>query len=381
MSTVIRETGAVLREFLLATIVLIGVVECVCRVAGPVERGEVVGIQEKTPLGLVDARDGLHYTATAGVRMRANVRAHWRSGLTGSEHFIETDALGCRGEGITADGDRILVVGDSVTAALELSEKETFVRQFEQAVREKGRSIQVVNCGVSGASTVDEVGRLAELLPVVKPKVVVLQYFVNDHQRSQTIFLSPLPSPFNHLRSAKLLSQIWGRVKMEQEDFRTRGLVPDETLKDWRVDVEKRLEEDWSGEPTFRGFLTDYFDHVGAAWSMGAWKYLEPHFVNAKKFTDEARARLVIVSFPLALQLDHPDWPAYPQARLGEIAKNLDIPYLDLLPAMQAAKDGGAVLYSPEDALHPNAAGHRVAAEQLSNLFERERILETPSTP
>ncbi|MBU1909947.1 MAG: SGNH/GDSL hydrolase family protein, partial [Verrucomicrobia bacterium] len=76
---------------------------------------------------------------------------------------------------------RILVLGDSITMGLELERTEdifTFV--LERALREKGYAADVLNFGVSGYNTQQEVEMLADKGLAFQPDLVVLAYCLND---------------------------------------------------------------------------------------------------------------------------------------------------------------------------------------------------------
>ncbi len=78
---------------------------------------------------------------------------------------------------------RILALGDSVTFGWGAAQSETFSEQLEvllgQALR---RPVSVLNTGVGGYNTVQELGVLRKLGPVLQPDLLLLTYTTNDHE-------------------------------------------------------------------------------------------------------------------------------------------------------------------------------------------------------
>lgn len=77
---------------------------------------------------------------------------------------------------------KILILGDSLTAGYGLSEPDSFPAQLEKALRKDGKSVQVINAGVSGDTTAGGLARLEWSL-VAKPHAVVIELGANDGLR------------------------------------------------------------------------------------------------------------------------------------------------------------------------------------------------------
>jgi hypothetical protein len=75
---------------------------------------------------------------------------------------------------------RILVLGDSFTFGDGNAEPDIWLRVMERRLRERGHAVEVVNAGVEGYDTRAELLYLEELLPEVRPSVVVLGFLAND---------------------------------------------------------------------------------------------------------------------------------------------------------------------------------------------------------
>ncbi|MEM9595871.1 MAG: arylesterase [Acidobacteriota bacterium] len=87
-------------------------------------------------------------------------------------------------EPVQGDADEILVVflGDSLTAGFGLDEDQAFPYLVEQALKEEGRPVRVVNGGISGDTTAGGLARLDWLLQQ-RPDIVVVSLGANDGLR------------------------------------------------------------------------------------------------------------------------------------------------------------------------------------------------------
>ena len=78
---------------------------------------------------------------------------------------------------------RIIVLGDSITMGLKIEKDgDVFTSVLERSLNEIGKNVdvEVINFGVSGYNTQQEVGILIEKGLVFKPDLVLLQYCLND---------------------------------------------------------------------------------------------------------------------------------------------------------------------------------------------------------
>lgn len=104
---------------------------------------------------------------------------------------VETNALGTRGPEVATPKPsgtlRVLALGDSFTWGWGAAQADTFPVQLEEKLRARvgggaagARRIEVVNGGVSGYGTVQELLWLDRMGAALAPDVVVLFYYRND---------------------------------------------------------------------------------------------------------------------------------------------------------------------------------------------------------
>jgi hypothetical protein len=75
---------------------------------------------------------------------------------------------------------RILLLGDSFVWGDGLREEDTVARQLQRRLDPRGKRYRVINAGISGFDTRDELEQLRRLAPVYQPDTVVLFFFTND---------------------------------------------------------------------------------------------------------------------------------------------------------------------------------------------------------
>ena len=97
-------------------------------------------------------------------------------------------ALGLVSVSQVAAAKTILAFGDSLMAGYQLRPGEGFAPQLQAALRAKGRSVTVVNAGVSGDTTVQGKARVNWVLAGarVKPDLVIVELGANDMLRGQS---------------------------------------------------------------------------------------------------------------------------------------------------------------------------------------------------
>ena len=118
-------------------------------------------------------------------RMRPNSE-FWHTTRDGSWRFV-TNAQGFRDfedykYGETAGVLRVLSLGDSHTQGFEVRQERTFSEVIERYLRGEGVNAQVLNTGIAGFSTAEELAFLENEGIRYDPDVVVLGFFANDFE-------------------------------------------------------------------------------------------------------------------------------------------------------------------------------------------------------
>jgi len=122
------------------------------------------------------------YTWYAGSRFTY----HNLPGVEPTSAAVRINALGLRGDEVPmpkpAGEHRVLVVGDSYTAAVQLPEERIFTTLLQHALTQArpDASYRVMNAGVNGVGTAEELLYFQHRGAALAPDVVVLQYAFND---------------------------------------------------------------------------------------------------------------------------------------------------------------------------------------------------------
>lgn len=256
------------------------------------------------------------------------------------------DARGLREERALGPkrGQRALIVGDSVAFGHGLGQDETIARALERRMP----GLEALNAGVPGYATEQEVRYLARLAPELEPDVVLLLFCLRNDLG--------VP-PLDPLGIAKDLAPA-SRAQAWLFDHSALAFAIGRALHRQAV---RASREDAAAEPQF--LPPDAFVALPAD---ARAKELARVRERLAAFRDVARAHgaqpllvlcpeelLVANRVPRALVLDP----------LLAIARDLDLPALDLLPALQAPSP--VPLLSEKDGVHPTVAGAERIAEAL----------------
>lgn len=255
---------------------------------------------------------------------------------------------------------RVLFLGDSLVNWGKTSSGELYTQSIENGLNRRfslgGKKFEVINAGVPGYTTYQELELLKLYGLDLAPDAVILGYVFNDvyhrylHRISDgsqsgfepTIHLNRFDT--DHL-PGKLLAR----------SYLAHGLNF----------IAGNAVRQASGRPTFPFETKDDFY---LAWKDYGWR-------NARLLLQEMRDVLhaqgiafKVVSFPVRdqvddhyLQLDR-EYVLYPQTKLQSICTDLDIRLFDLTPTIHA--HGGTSLY--RDYVHLTPPGNTIVAETLS---------------
>lgn len=129
---------------------------------------------------------GLQFHETYGLAFTPNVEG-WNTSLRGEySTYIKINNKGLRGQeheySKTDDTFRILVLGDSFTAALQIPEVETFPKLLEAQLHQQfpQTKFEVINAGVVGYGTDNQLAYFTHEGYRYQPDLVVLAFFVGN---------------------------------------------------------------------------------------------------------------------------------------------------------------------------------------------------------
>jgi lysophospholipase L1-like esterase len=227
---------------------------------------------------------------------------------------------------------RILVLGDSYTWGYGVADKELFTMLLEEKLVADGRAFEVLNCGVSGWGTDQEYLFFREEGIRYSPDVVVLTFFFNDLSEVVASMMYGTAKPFfvlenNHLELANVpVPPPWKKQELAVSDANPFELV---------VAIMKELD----------------------------------------RLCVQSGCRLVVMKFGNSLAPASERFLEMEQRFESLLARELDVPYLDLDEAFAESGLAGKKLVSVPDG-HWNAAGHRETALALYRFLAENRFLD-----
>ncbi len=259
----------------------------------------------------------------------------------------------------SADILRIACIGDSFTFGWNVEDDETYPAVLEELLtQEVGGRFEVVNFGVPGYNTWNELQTYRRIARPLHADVVVIGFHLNDLQ----------PPDAGPRFSETFFMRLVGKTALaEAFHIHLRHRIP--WFDSGQTPEAKALKRRYKRNRVKIQFQPD--SDVGRP-------YWETTMADLRALVQEARAdgaRVLFVVFPsnaqiarinearksgLELEAAVAKW-SRPQARLARECAELDLPYLDLLPPFLA--DEG--LFGKVDYGHPSPRGYQVVAREI----------------
>ncbi len=289
---------------------------------------------------------------------------------------------------------RIVILGDSFMDALQMDYGDTFAYRLEQELRRLNVSAEVINLGMRGFQTQQELLTLERYGSQFQPDLVLLAFFVNDVLDNR-VNASELSLEF--LRSRQYETPVEGEFFRRLPDFaQALARSVQRVFPNTYVLVQKWLWSQWGDKS---GYYPDPYNNLRTdsppALREG-WNRTEPYLRQARDQAAARDAKLFLFYIPLR-EAVYPDlWrqelSRYPPLRnltvdfdsvpraLSSIGAEEDIPFLDLGPGFRehANRTGQYTYFTSASEAHWNAAGHRVAAALVAEALVRQGAVPTP---
>ncbi len=234
---------------------------------------------------------------------------------------------------------RIVVLGDSIAAGYGIARfEETFPALLEQRLREAGLAVEVLNFGVTGYNTEQEVETLRERALIFAPDIVLVAYCHNDREPPDARLIQALREA-NRVNRAVPESE--GRrllIKSSLYRFLRYVAFP---LRDGRWLIAGQAERDT----------------------------VEASLRELEGIARKERFQVLLAVFPVMPRFYDPEY-AQSHADLKKLSDELSFAHLDLRSAFRTCRTDGSQKMG-RDLYHPTAAGHRCAAEAMAAAIER----------
>ena len=312
---------------------------------------------------------------------------------------------------------RIAVIGDSYAEAFQVEQEQAFWKVMEGNLARCGgfqeRKVEVLNFGVSGYGTAQELITLREKVWKYQPDLVLLAVTTNNDITDNSKLFKKAPIPYFELRDGRLeldesfretsafkvrnsigFVGTWLSNHLRFVQAIRRGLVAAKNWRDSRKSVEPTQSNDANNTSAVKSSETIpqtgdigidnaiYIETLDEKWAL-AWRVSEELISMMNTEVRAKGAEFLVVTLSNGVQV----WPdpevrtayarkigakdlLYPDRRIETYCKNRGINVLSLAPKLTAYAAANQVFLHGFDADigngHWNANGHRVAGEMLS---------------
>jgi lysophospholipase L1-like esterase len=291
---------------------------------------------------------------------------------------IETNSFGVRDRDYPTEkaagvGQRMLVLGDSMTFAEGVEAEETYPKLLERALAGgNGRHHEVINAAIRGYGTDQELLLFEKLIPIYRPDVVLLGFYAGNDLDDNL---------YGHLfevRGSDLVrvpiseeSSLKFRYYKHQSYIQSLPMYQTLTAHSHVMNLLRR----WWARRVFDQVFVDHerFDH---AKEERAWLLTRRLLMAWHERARQQGIRSVLLGIPTREQI-YGGKDSVNDARMERVralADQLGVPLIDPRPTLRAVANGGEPLYYPNDR-HFTVAGHRVVADRLKRDLQAMGLL------
>jgi len=260
---------------------------------------------------------------------------------------------------------RVLVLGDSVAFGFRLELEDAFPRLLERELdRRTGERFEVLNAGVEGYNSENELALLERSGLALAPETVVVAFNLNDFD------YGPVMGPMGVLtleRDKRVSS--WSLSNLSEFYLLLKWL----TALGWQRAFGPAPPPPPPGDPSspfdpFDRYISKLRKQYYAKPNDGRWPTMVESLRGMAEVTRAKGVRLLVAILPDGDQIGVPDPDLTPQQKLLAVCQDLGLECLDLRPTFAAAAGQGPLFM---DIMHPNAAGHRLVADALATALLR----------
>jgi lysophospholipase L1-like esterase len=375
-----RRAGSGARTALLLLLSLaasLALAECALRLARP----QPLGFSQLSEDGLL-----LHRPGHSGVYRRDDFSARVSINSSG---FRDAEFALPKPPG----SFRILILGDSFAEAMQVHDEETLAARLRESFAGSYRPVEVLNLGVSGYGTSEELALLRLWGPKLEPDLVLLLFCLgNDVQNNAQSSLCRLENGQLACRlptrPSRLQLATWGLRSWLGAHFHLFQLLRAATASPVleRLGLRKLAPEATPEMP----FGSDAYLPSAPPYLADAYALTREILRELAATADGLGAETWLALLPARDQIWDREWDAKvaargeplvrdePQRALGAIARELGLPVIDLYGAFRSRGSSEETLYWRIDA-HFDAAGHALAAREIAAALRAHGI--PPATP
>lgn len=289
---------------------------------------------------------------------------------------------------------RILVLGDSIPYGRVVNKQKTFPNQLEKFFIEHGKSVEVINAGVSGYSPYNELYYYLEEGRKFNPDLVILAFCVNDVANPR-LHWGYTQEKITHIPDAAIPNKVYDRdviqplMKERQESLsrkldgarsllsavikktsayqfimeRLNILFPDPNTEK----LQRHLPKPAKTIPTHITAEDNISIEVLTRRDSEEWLWLTGLYTQIHQATTEDKVPLVVAIFPVSYQLDK-NYPYHPEVLFAEYCLEEKLDCMDMLKPFQHEGAEKIFMLDKErgyDIWHLTEEGHAATAQLL----------------
>lgn len=309
---------------------------------------------------------------------------------SGREVLLRFNRDGFRGVDLpfesSPDTRRVAIVGDSFVAALACEEDDTLVRRIERLLQAShpGLRWEVMNFGVEGSSTGQQLALYRHVVSRYRPDLVVAAYFVGNDFSDNSTRLSRFPRIYYEIDPSGDLVQLpfsAGRSRV------SGWLNRHSRFYVWQKNAMRRLRP--ARQRGNAVYVADPGPELEEVWELNT-RLIE---ALAREVEGDG-GRFLLAVLPAAAQVYEEVWEAllegegdrrdalrrdHPDRRLAAIGERYHVPVLLMGEEFRAAAGSDGSSRGPDDLLyfqgygHFTPRGHEVAAQSVHRFLMEGR--------
>jgi len=260
--------------------------------------------------------------------------------------------LGLRDTTFNRNADvKILLLGDSVSwgDGVALPEAYPYLLEKELNKRKPERTFEIINSGVPGYSTFQQLTYLKKRGLALKPNAIILQFCLNDVvERYNVLFEYGGDNIFLGVDTRGTLQGVHGWLVKHSRAY--------EALARMSVNF-GRVKQEYDVSQLMQDNLSPELEK--------AWSLTLAEIDDIYQLAENNKIPILFVIAPYRVQLQNPNRTNQPQKRLGRHVRGKKLEVMDLLPDFSgvASSQKGIRLFN--DANHFSVIGHQLAANRL----------------
>jgi len=271
------------------------------------------------------------------------------------------NSLGFIGKEVRAgkEGIRILGIGDSITEAPYLEEKNRYLNKIQFFLEPQiNKKIEVINAAVAGYNTAQELELLKSKGLKLQPDLVIVGICLNDS-------VSLAPAIRRNLFGG-VIENIRDGSKARYFDFLYQKSDLYKFIYDRLAGSKRRFKK----PQAFQDYLKGYEFRIPDK----DWLLWEENLKGMIKVCRQKNIPILFVIFPTQNKVIRSE--EFTHKPLSNLFNQEGVPFLDLIHVFKNESDKGEKIYLDYDLIHPSEFGHMITAMVISDYISRSGILE-----